>query len=77
MNMALLCEKLEQAGLLIDGAADEIGCSRRELVRKLTGGAAFTAGEMQRLSDRLALSGKERTAIFFDGKDDFYSSNGD
>ena len=65
VNLDLLKTTINDRGITIVSIAGKMGISREGLYKKLSGEAEFKASEIEKMTDALRLSKKERDAIFF------------
>ena len=65
VNLDLLKSTIDESGITIVSIAGKMGISREGLYKKLSGEAEFKASEIEKMTDALRLSKKERDAIFF------------
>lgn len=65
VNLDLLKTTINDRGITIVSIAGKMGISREGLYKKLSGEAEFKASEIEKMTDALRLSKKERDTIFF------------
>lgn len=64
MNLTLLYDRMETAGVTVDGLADKIGMPKSTLYRKLNSDN-LSVSEAKQIVDALGLSNRDTLLIFF------------
>ena len=65
VDLNLLKNTINDRGVTIVSIANKVGTTREGFYKKLSGETEFKASEIEKITEALRLSKKERDAIFF------------